>query len=176
MLGVLISCLCLTACYFHPRSLSSYPKSLQTIYLDSEKPYSALTVDLTSLMKSFNTVFVKKPSDTRLTVRITHDYFSYTRAEVLDTTLPSTMSFGQSATVSIIDNQTKKVLETKDFKTATSITLNANQLYTANSNDLIRQQLNRDIVSLIYYWLTSDDLINTINHATNPKTTRQASR
>ncbi|MDP1574577.1 MAG: hypothetical protein Q8L78_06580 [Coxiellaceae bacterium] len=173
---VLMFCLMIAGCYFHPRSPADFPTQLKTVYFAPEREFSTLAIQLRALLKSMDVRCVKNPSDATYTLKITHDYFSYTRADVVDATLPSTMSFTQVATISVIDNRNTKVLVSQLFSSSNTVILNANQVYTASSNDLIRQELNHNLISLIYYWLISMNTKNAIAHANNAKTIVHASR
>lgn len=162
----------LSGCYFHPRSPTEFPVALKTMYFSPEKKYSTLSIQLRALFHSMNADLVASTNEAPFTVKISNDVFSYIRATVVDATLPSTMTYTQTATVSVIDNKTNKPLTSQTFTTTQAITLNANQVYTAGANDLVRQQLNHELVSLIYYWLISTNTKNAINHANQPRATR----
>lgn len=177
LLLMLLLCTGISGCYFHPRSPADFPTQLKPLYFAPERDYSTLAIQLRALFNSMNAAQVKNASLAVYTVKITHDYFSFSRADVVDATLPSTMLFTQTATVSVIDNHSNKVLAKQTFTTSNSVTLNANQVYTANSNDLIRQELNHNLISLIYYWLISTNTKNAIaTNANHPKTASHSSR
>ena len=173
---LVVLCLVITGCYFHPRSPADFPPQLKTVYFAPERQFSTLAIQLRALLKSMNVTCVKNPADANYTLKITHDYFSYSRADVVDATLPSTMSFTQTANISVIDNRSTKVLAKQTFNTSNTVVLNANQVYTANSNDLIRQELNHNLISLIYYWLISTNTKNAIANANNAKTVTHTAR
>lgn len=166
----------LSSCYFTPRSVSDFPTQLKTLYFEPEEQFSTLAIQLKALLVSMDTTFIKKDQKTGVTLKLTNDHFSFLRADVVNATLPSTMSFTQTGTISLIDNKTAKTLATQTFSTSEAITLNANQVYTAGSNDLVRQELNHQLISLIYYWLISTNTKNALAHADQPKTTQHASR
>lgn len=157
----------LTGCGFAPRSQASFPASLHTLYFSPEKPYSPLTAQLKLLLRSMRVKIVEKTSEAPYSLLVSHDQFSYGRAEVVNANLPTTMNFVQTATISIQDNRTRHMVATNDFNTQQSLTLNANQIYTTNANDYMKQTLNREMTSLIYYWLTSKNIKNALDHATH---------
>lgn len=179
LVTLIASCLMslsLSGCGFHPRSAQNFPPELKILYFKPERAYSTLAIELNALLKSMNVTFVTKPADADISLKITQDHFSFTQAEIVDATLPSTMTFTQTATLSIVNNKTQAVIATQSFSTTNSLTMNANQVYSAGANDLIRQELNHQLISLIYYWLISTNTQDKINHADQPKTAQHASR
>jgi hypothetical protein len=171
LLLLLLTSLALTGCGFHFRSPDEFPKPLHTLYFTSEKPYSSLSIKLRALLKSMRVVLVSNPKDAPYTMLVTGNHFSYPRPDIVDTTLPSSIVFSQMATLTIVNNRDKKMIATKLFHASSSLTLNSNQIYTANSNDLIHEQLNRELTSLVYYWLVSSNTKDAFNsHATDHKT------
>lgn len=147
---------------------------LYQLYFSPQKPYSELSTQLNMLFRSLGIVLVKKPSQAHFSLVITNDLFSYGRPDVVDASLPTTLNFLQTAHVSIQDTHTHKIIAAQEFTVNQSLTLNANQIYTSDANDLIRKQLSREIVSLIYYWLISSQTKDSIHHATITKTARSA--
>ena len=173
---ILLFCLTISACGFQMRSAADFPSSLRPLYFSSVRPYSLLSVNLRELFNAMHAPLTKTANDARFSIFISQDHFIYSRPDTVDATLPTSIGFSQIATINIQDNQTKKTLLTKKFTTSDSLTLNANQIYTANSNDLMRQELNHEMISLIYYWLISKNTTDVLNHhAANTKTTRRAS-
>lgn len=154
----------LIACSFEPRSAKLFPTALRTVYFSSSKPYSPLSTGLHALFKNMHATLVKNQDQAHFSVMVTGDSFTYSRPETVNSSLPSQLNYSQTAKVSIVDNQTSKALLHKNFKTADSLTLNANQIYTDNANALIQAELNRRLVSLIYYWLTSQDVKKALTH------------
>lgn len=155
----------IVACSFEPRSAAYFPKELHHVYLSSEKPYSPLTTNFNALLRSMHANVVKKISQAPYSVIISNDIFSYSRPVTVDSSLPSTLNFSQTATLTIKDNSNNRDVLSKVFSTAKSLTLNANQIYTANANTLMQQTLNREMISLIYYWLISSQTKDKLQHA-----------
>src|SRR3990167_647377 len=154
-LTILLFCFVCSGCGFHMRSDSEFPDQLQTIYFSSTKPYGELSTQLNNLFHAMNIRVVKKQSAARFSILVSKNKFIYSRPDIVDTTLPTSINFVSFASVTILDNQNKKAVISNSFTATQSLTLNVNQIYTTNSNTLIKQQLNRKIAYLIYYWLTS---------------------
>jgi len=166
---ILLFCFLSSGCAFHLRSRANFPPQLMRVYFSSERPYSVLTTQLTTLFQSMDIQLVKSPSQAALSILISDDVFTYSRPDIVDTTLPTSINFSQIATVRIEDNKDKAILATQAFGTSKSLMLNPNQIYTANANDLIKQELNRRLVSLIYYWITSTNTKDVLKYASVPK-------
>lgn len=167
-------CLLSAGCAFQLRSKAMISSELYQLHFSPERPYSELSTQLNTLFRSLGIVLVKKESQAHYSLVITNDLFSYSRPDVVDASLPATLNFLQTAHISIQDTRTHKTVASQEFTVNHTLTLNANQIYTADANDLIREKLNREIVSLIYYWLISSQTKESIHHADISSTTRRA--
>ncbi|MCX7121254.1 MAG: hypothetical protein NTZ67_05725 [Gammaproteobacteria bacterium] len=172
---VVFSFIC-AGCGFHMRSASDFPPQLKTVYFSSGKPYSALTTRLITLFQSMNIQVVKKQSKAQFSIVLSKDRFIYSRPDIVDTTLPTSINFSHSAMITVINNKNKKEIMSHYFIAAESLTLNVNQIYTINDNTLIRQQLDRKIASLIYYWLTSNNIKTALDHASSTQATQHTAQ
>ena len=155
---LILICLTLAGCGFHLRAASDFPSQLKQLYFSSTSAYSRLSVELLALFQAAQVQIVKKPSQARFSFVVTLDHFSFTRPDIVNLSLPTNINFIQSANIEIRDNFTHQVIASNYFEVARSLTLNASQIYTATSNDAVRQELNRELATLIYYWLTSTNV------------------
>lgn len=170
--STLFICLCsllVAACGFHARSKAHFPKTLHTLYLAPEKPYSQLTTKLTALLKAMDVRLVNSPQSAQFSLTTSQDHFSSSHAEVVNANLPTTINYSQTSVISIKDNATQKVIASQPFNAKMSLTLNANQIYTPTTNTELRNTLNQDIVSRVYYWLISANIKSLLNHAAKHK-------
>ena len=151
------------------------PDELNKIYFSPIKPDSVLTTQLNELFRSLHIQLVKQQSSAPFSVIISRDHFSYSRPDFVDTTLPTTISFSQFATISIENNKNHKTVAKKEFVTTLSVTLNANQIYTADANNLMQRQLCQQLVTLIYYWFIASNTQAALYYANHPKTAHYAS-
>lgn len=174
ILFLILFCVLSASCAFHLRSKSMISSELYQFYFSPEKPYSELTTQLKSLFRSLSLMIVKNKSQARFSLIVSNDLFSYSRPAVVDASLPTTLNFAQTAHIEIQDNHMHQSVASQEFSVTQSLTLNANQIYTADANNLIRQELNRQIVLLVYYWLMSSQTKDAI-HASIAKTTRHHS-
>ena len=169
------ACIFTAGCSFAPRSKIAFPDELNRIYFSADKPYSALSNQLNTLFRSMGVQLVKQKSNAPFSIQISGDNFSYSRPDIVDTTLPTNINYSQSATVAIENNKNHTTIASQAFSTSQTITLNANQIYTANANSIVRQALNRQLTSFIYYWLISSNTKAALYHANHTQTTRHAS-
>ena len=158
-----------------PRSINTFPDELKPVYFSSVKPYSILSNQLNELFQSMDIPLEKQASKAPFSIIVSYDNFSYSLPDIVDSTLPTNINYSQSSTISIINNRTHATVITTSFTTTQSVTINANQIYTSNANDLVKQSLNRQMVSLIYYWLISSKTKAALHDATITKTTQHAS-
>lgn len=113
---------------------------------------------------------VKQKTEAPFSILVSNDHFIYGRPQIVNGALPTSLNFSQSATVDIENNKNNNIIASQSFLTSQSLTLNANQMYTANANALMQQEMNRDLASLIYYWLISSNTKVVLHHANNIKT------
>lgn len=165
----------LCGCSFVPRSAIAFPDELKPLYFSTVKPYSTLSNQLNALFRSMDVTLVKQKSAAPFSIVVSYDHFSYARPDIVDATLPSSINYSQSSTVSIVNNKNGATVASQSFTTTQSITINANQIYTMNANDLVRQELNRQMTSLIYYWLISYNTKVALHHAIITQTIKHAS-
>lgn len=174
-LMIVATCFLMAGCGLHARTNASFPAELKQFYFSSERPYSIISIQLKQLFKSMGAVLVPHPTEAKFTILISRDHFAYNRPDVVNSSLPTTMNYSQTAKISIIENKNNDVIASQLFTTSQSLTLNAGQIYTTNANDLIKQELNRDLISLIYYWILSSKTKDVLHHASLMQSTRYAS-
>lgn len=172
LVTLILICLMLTGCGFHLRAASDFPSALKQLYFSSDSSYSRLSVELLTLFQAAKLHLVKKQSQTRFSLIVTRDHFAFSRPDIVNLSLPTNINFLQSVNIEIHDNVTHKTIASNYFEVDRSLTLNASQIYTATSNDAVRQELNRELATLIYYWLTSTNIKKALDkHATHTTTT-----
>lgn len=172
---VIVFCIVLTGCGLRMRNRAAFPAELKQVYFSDTAPYSPLAIQLQQLLHSVDATLVSHPSKAAFSVLVTHDHFTYNRPDVANSSLPTTMNYSQTAKVDITDNANNVIIASQSFTTSKSLTLNAGQIYTTNANDLIRRELNQNLISIIYYWLTSENTKDALHHAAIMHATRRAS-
>ena len=95
----------------------------------------------------------------------TKDKFTYAQPPVVNASLPSIITYTQEIDLEIQNNKNNQVIASSNFSTSQSITLNANQIYTSNSDEFMMHELNREMSLQAYYWIVSNNIKNKLNHA-----------
>lgn len=154
---VSLLCLLLCSCSFEPRSPKAFPDELKQIHYVSAKQSSPLSIQLRALLHSMHASILPANHRAAVTLSLSNDHFSYSRPDIIDSTLPSVINFSQSATVKLINDKTHHIIAEKTFITSQSITINANQIYTRDANNTVRAALTEQMITFIYYWITSSN-------------------
>jgi len=168
----LLFCLINNGCRFQLRDKSALPAQLHRLYLAAEKPYSPLSVRLKATLCAIGVDIVKQPDHAPFSLVVSDDVFSGTQPQPVNASLPTSITYAQHAIISIKDNCHQTIVISKKFVESRSLTLNANQIYTSNFESLMRTELNNEMESLIYYWLTSTNMKNALRHANITRTTQ----
>lgn len=172
---IILFCFALAGCGLHMRNRATFPAELNKIYLSDATPHTPLAIQLQELFHSMGSTLVTHPSQATFSVLVTHDHFTYNRPDVANSNLPTTMNYSQSAKIDIKYNPHDSIIASQSFVTSRSLTLNAGQIYTTNANDLMRRELTQNLISVIYYWLVSENTKDALHHATIPHIARHAS-
>lgn len=170
MLLILLS-LCCSACYWHLRNPGETPPQLRVLYLNAETVDSHFKVQLQNLLESMAITQVK----TRQAAPYTLHAFAYSlqhdNPPVSSTNVAITYTYTLSVTVSIEDATGLIIVPAHTIVTTRQITVNVNQIFTINSTSVFQQELQREAINLIYYWLTSDQTRTLLSHPTaHPRT------
>jgi hypothetical protein len=175
LISIILICILCSGCGFRMRSVSSFPQPLHSAYFSVEKRYSLLSIAMNQLFHSTNVCSSKSEMQSRFTVALSNDFFTHSEPDIVDTTLPTYIDYSQSALISIIDNANHQVIASKSFTTTQSLTLNTNQIYTNTGENLIRDQITHQMISLIYYWLSSTQVKTALQHAITAQKIKRAS-
>lgn len=171
---LVIFCVSNCGCGFRPRSQQDFPTELHCVSLSLERQYSPLAIRLKTMLRELNVQFTT-PNQASFSIIVSNDTFTASQPEPVDASLPATLTYTQKVDIQIQNNRTHTIIASRHFTKSRSLTLNANQIYTSNFENLMQQQLNRDMELLIYYWLISTDTQDALHHATYPAATRHAS-
>lgn len=167
---LVLFCFMLNGCGFGFRSKAALPTQLHRIYFSCKKQNDRLAINLKELFQSMRVTLEKNNADAPFSIMLSNNYFTYSRPTIINATQLTTISFKKSAMISIINNKNHQTIISRSFTASQSLTLNANQIYTVNANDIMQEQLNREMISLIYYWLTSSNTKAALHDANNVKT------
>lgn len=176
----------LSACHWQLRNPNEIPPQLKVLYLDASTVESHLYLQLQNLLESMRIRQVNNPLLAPYTLQVSNYSFQHNNPSVSATNIAITYVFTLQVTVAITDAHGKIVVPPRLISASRDITVNTNQIFTINSTTLFQQELQREAINLIYYWLTSDSTRHFLiasqqaktavkNHyATPPKTTKPA--
>ena len=160
LLGVFL----LSGCGFHPRRARDIPPSLHTLYLKTQNPYNPFITQLKALLTSLDIKLVKHHSQAPYTLNVINVVFSQSNPAITTTTLAVSFTYSLNVTIQINDRSGKAVTPLKTLHATRSISQNASQVYTPGTATLVKQELQHDIISQIYYVLVSNNLRKSIQH------------
>lgn len=171
-----------TACYWHLRNPDEVPPQLKVLSLSAENVESHFNLQLINLLKSMDIILVQKPQTARFTLHVYNYSLTHDSPPVASTNVAITYTYTLVVTVSITDPLGNIVVPPHVIVTTRSVTVNTNQIFTINATTVFQEELQREAISLLYYWLTSDQTSHLLqsfsqsrpNHATHPSTTISA--
>lgn len=133
--------------------------------------YSISSIALQNLFDSLKLNYSAQKNNAPFSLEVSDSHFVSSQPNIVNTALPSTMSYSQKLRLSIIRNKTNTSVISQTFSASRSITLNVNQIYTDSDSLSIQQSLNREIANQVYYWLISQKVSDVLAHASKRKTT-----
>lgn len=155
LLALLIAFGC-TACGWQLRNPGEIPPQLKRLYLNGENLDSHFKVHLVNLLQSSKIFLVPGPGAAPLTLNV-YDYkLTHNNPPVASTNVPITYTYILKVKVSISNAAGKIVVPPRLIVSTRNITVNTNQIFTINSTSIFQEELQREAINLIYYWMTSD--------------------
>ena len=158
-----------TGCYWHLRNANEIPPQLKVIYLDAEYLESRFDVQLLDLLRALRITLVQKPQAAPYTLHVFDYSLQHNNAVVSSTNVAITYVYTLAVSVSITGPNGQIIVPPHQIRASRSVTVNTNQIFTVNSTSVFQQDLQREGINLIYYWLTSAQIRNRLNPP--PKTT-----
>ena len=154
-------------CGFHLRNASELPPELHVLYFDADNPYDPVSVGIKETLTALDIKLVGSPHQAPYTLHLTKPVSTNTQPSISDLTLATTVSFTQTISASLINNNTKKTIISSGFAETLTQTLKQNQITTNSTTALGTQDLPRRLINDIYLWLTTQQ----VNHALHPQKT-----
>jgi LPS-assembly lipoprotein len=169
-----------TGCYWHLRNANEIPPQLKVIYLDAEFVESRFNMQLLDLLRSLRITLAPKPQAAPYTLHVFDYSLQHNNPVVSSTNVGITYVYTLAVSVSITGANGQIIVPPHQIRASRSVTVNTNQIFTVNSTSVFQQDLQREGINLIYYWLTSAQIRKRLNpppkitgttHATQPATT-----
>jgi len=157
ILCVIALILSLAGCGFRKRSADDIPPQLHHVYLDTTNPYSVFTTQFASMLKALNITLDKTHDTAPYTIKISGYKFLQSNPAITTTSLAATFTYSLDLDVSILSRSGKIIAGPKSLAASRSIVQIASQVYTPGTATLAKQELRRDMISQIYYFLISEN-------------------
>lgn len=155
----------LAGCGFHSQTIQDIPPQLRTIYLDSPNPYSPLTVQLRRTLKSINVHITQTAQAAPVTLRIISNNMTPNIPSIIYSGNATSYSYTLKTTFEIAKRNGEIIFGPKTLHISRSVLQNANQVYTPDATDLLKRELTRSMVTLIYNQITALNTWKALNKA-----------
>jgi len=163
ILSIVIFSLLLVGCGFHLRSAQDFPSQIRLLNLQTPNPYSTFTTNLTALLKSMD---VKLTKTAPYTLKISNVTFNNPQPSVATTTEAVTYTYSLMITYSI-EKHGKAIFGPISLSASQGVIMNVNQIYSSNSTSLVHRELERNVITLLYNSLISDNAKKALNNSEN---------
>lgn len=165
LICVLFLTLCCTGCYWRLRNPSEVPPQLKVCYLDAKNLDNHFNLQLLNLLESMKISLVKAPQMAALTLRVYDYHLKHNTPPASSTNIAITYTYTLTVAASITDSHGRVVVPPHIFTTSRDVTVNTSQLFAINSTTIFEQELQRETITLIYYWMTSDKTHKLLSHS-----------
>jgi LPS-assembly lipoprotein len=144
-----------SSCYWHIRNPDDVPPQLRVLYLKPQNVESHFRNQLINTLRSVLIVLTPTPKQAPYILNV-YDYsLIHDNPSIQSTTIAVTYTYTLTVTVSITDSRGNIVVPAHTIEATRAVTVNTNQIFTINSTSVFQQEMQREGVNLIYYWLTS---------------------
>lgn len=155
VIAMLLTLVC-TSCHWQLRSPNEVPPQLKVLYLDAGSVESHFLVKLKNLLESMHIQKVAHPTLAPFALRVSNYSLVRNNPSVSTTNVAITYIFTLQVTVAILGTDGHIIVPPRQIVATRNITVNVNQIFTINSTNLFQQELQREVINLMYYWLTSE--------------------
>ena len=149
LIGIII-CSMLTGCEFKSRSPNDIPPCLRILYIDSPNPYDPFTVQLSRTLQALNVRLTKTKESAPVILRIIDIKWEPLIPAILYSRTATPYVYLLSLDFDLETHNRKILIGPKNLTLRRRLIQNASQIYTPNATHLMRQEMIRTIVSLIY--------------------------
>lgn len=154
-----------SGCAWHLRNPNEVPAQLKVLNLDPDNIDSHFKVQLINLLESMRISLAPTSAAAPFTLHADHYLLEHNNPPIAATNVAITYTYILHVTVSITDANGKIVVPPHSIVTTRDVTVNTNQIFTINSTSIFQQELQREAINLIYYWLISDNTRRALIHA-----------
>jgi LPS-assembly lipoprotein len=153
----------LCSCGIHLRQAAAWPVELSTLHFDSSEPNTPLAIQLREMFKSFKVQLVDATLFPHAIIfKLEPLKFSEVYPAVNTASLATNYMVLLTVTASLSDANGTLLLPSHSFTISRSIILSSNQVLIPNIGAVPKRELQREAATLIYYWLTSIEVKNSL--------------
>jgi len=161
--------LLLCSCGFHFRNAKNFPANLKYLYLETNNPYSPLSIALRNVLHAQGVRFAKKPGQAPVTLAISN--VQYTHSSPALTTTSTSVSYTYTLTVNAQLHGAKgnTIAGPSQFSDSQNLYVTNSQLFAPTATPMVNAELRRNVINEIFYWLTSYNTQETVTKSTAKK-------
>lgn len=152
---ILASTICITiiGCGFKKRSSNDIPYYLHTLHIESANPYDPLTIQLVRTLQALNVHFTKTRKGA-LILRISNISWMPPMPTIFYSSIATPYTYVLKVNFDL-ETVNGKILITKTLTLRRQLIQTPSQVYTPNATQLMKQEMTRTMVSLIYKYLVT---------------------
>ena len=163
-----VSVLLLTqaSCGFRLRHTWPIPNELHVVYLQTNTPYSYLTLQFKKMLRSLNVRLVDNPADASITMKLYNEEYSTTI--VSDSASASTKEYQLNYQISyeLLNKSGEKIYGPQNVKAYRYLLISEDQvLSSTNESQVSQQEMQRDVLYQILNQLSSKKVAEAIKSA-----------
>lgn len=168
-------CLILSGCGFHLRNSESIPPDLHQLYLQSPNHFSQFHTMLANNLRALHLNLVDNVKQAPITLDIMANTLSHSDPGLVSTNMALPYTFALTTQVALRDPQGQLIAGPATLVSSRVIILNNNQVLNSSIGLSTQEEIIRDNISKLYFWLISGDtqkaLAHYANHRSRTKTT-----
>lgn len=153
LISILI-CGILTACGFKPRSINDITQQMHVLYLDSSNPYHPLVIQLRRTLQGLNVQFTQFRKNAPVILRVNDINWNTVVPPIISITNIITYTYVLHVTVALETKAGERIRGPRTFSLSRTLVQNNIQLYTLNADRLMKREMIRTMVDLVYHYLT----------------------
>lgn len=174
---IMLAMISIGGCGFKPRHPSDLPPQLHFLRLCSPRPEEQLPVMLKRTLQALHVRFTKHAT---IILKLSKVQYTYANPNISSTIYAVQYPVTLTVSVFLLGPNQKVILPSHSISVSRVVILNANQVLVPNILREAAQDLTREAVNLIYYWLISENTKQALNqyertnHANKLKKSRQS--
>lgn len=138
-------------CGFKPRSSKDIPSYLHILYIDSPNPYDPFTVQLNRIFKALNVYSTSTGGkNAPIIFRIINVNWEPLVPAILYSSTATSYTYLLSVNFDLETRSGQILMGPRNLTLRRRLIQNTNQIYTPNATRLMRQEMTKTMVSLIY--------------------------